>query len=165
MGLDISVYKPVPNYPGCSNYFNLNEDPCLKVFSSLAFDKPEEFYDLEKAASEAGLTLEDLSTIESLGEDGTFSIKTNKGLTLELKPDLTTVVSPHIAVEEVGYQRRGANKKFYEDMNLGLIPCLVLEGAILKDHWKKYFSDEDPDAFKNNIVRHFVEGSTFICYH
>lgn len=88
-----------------------------------------------------------------------------------------------IAVEEVGYQRKGANKKFYSD-GMWDSPC-VLTLETLKEHHEKYFSYPTPDDkggwgsgveydmeademkkyFQENIIDNFVEGETFVIYH
>ena len=73
--------------------------------------------------------------------------------------------------KEVGYQRKGANKQFYDDGKWD-DNTVVIDRKTLLDDWKKYFSDED-DAyygenakqhFKENIIDHFVEGETIVCY-
>lgn len=88
-----------------------------------------------------------------------------------------------IAVDEVGYQRKGANKQFYAD-GMWSSPC-VLKKEILLEHWEKYFSHSTPESpggwgssveytqedeimknnFKTNIIDKFIEGETFVIYH
>lgn len=73
--------------------------------------------------------------------------------------------------EELGYQRKGANAQFYNDGKWGG-NTVVVDKKTLIDDWNKYFSDEDDayygkDArqhFKENIIDHFVEGETVVCY-
>ncbi len=69
-----------------------------------------------------------------------------------------------IAYVEVGYQRKGANKQFYDDGKWGS-PC-VTDKKTLLEHWEKYFSDDEERKadFKRNIVDKFVEGVNFVCY-
>jgi hypothetical protein len=87
-----------------------------------------------------------------------------------------------ITCVEVGYQRKGANSKFYEDGMWGK-ECVV-DSKTLNDHWEKYFSAQTPDSpggwgsgveydmeddemrshFKENIIDNFVEGETFVIY-
>lgn len=73
--------------------------------------------------------------------------------------------------EEVGYQRKGANKRFYDDGKWDN-NTVVIDRETLLDDWEKYFSDED-DAyygknakqhFKENIIDKFVDGETIVCY-
>lgn len=47
--------------------------------------------------------------------------------------------------EEVGYQRKGANKRFYDDGKWDN-NTVVIDRETLLDDWEKYFSDED-DAY------------------
>jgi len=88
-----------------------------------------------------------------------------------------------IGFEEVGYQRKGANKKFYED-DMWDSPCVV-DSKTLNEHWEKYFSKQTPESkggwgsgveydkednemredFKRNIIDKFIEGETFVIYH
>lgn len=88
-----------------------------------------------------------------------------------------------ILCEEVGYQRKGANKKFYED-GMWDSPCVV-DLKTLNDHWERYFSHSTPESnggwgssveykqddgemkenFKRNIIDNFIEGETFVVYH
>jgi hypothetical protein len=84
-----------------------------------------------------------------------------------------------IAYEEVGYQRKGANKLFH-DNNIWDHPCIT-DLKTLKEHHEKYFSpitvrsvlfektfeskDINPLEFKHNIVDKFVEGEMFVIYH
>lgn len=88
-----------------------------------------------------------------------------------------------IACDEIGYQRKGANTKFYQD-GMWDSQC-VIDSKILNEHWEKYFSKQTPESpggwgsgvefvleddemknrFKENIVDKFVEGETFVIYH
>lgn len=88
-----------------------------------------------------------------------------------------------IAVKEVGYQRKGANKQFYED-GMWDSKCIT-NLSVLKEHHEKYFSKSTPESkggwgsgvefdladeemkkrFQENIVDKFVEGETFVIYH
>lgn len=73
--------------------------------------------------------------------------------------------------KEVGYQRKGANKQFYDDGKWD-DNTVVIDRKTLLDDWEKYFSDEN-DAyygenakqhFKENIIDNFVDGETIVCY-
>lgn len=98
-------------------------------------------------------------------------------------PPLISKFEKCISLEEVGYQRKGANSQFYED-GMWDYKCIT-ELSVLKEHWKKYFSKPTPDSeggwgsgveldlaakemkkrFKENIIDKFVEGETFVIYH
>jgi hypothetical protein len=107
-----------------------------------------------------------------------------KAISVSIKnPPLFSKTEKCIAIEEVGYQRKGANSQFYED-GMWSSKC-VTDLKTLKEHWKKYFSEQSPDSkggfgsgveykleneemkkrFKENIIDKFVEGETFVIYH
>lgn len=73
--------------------------------------------------------------------------------------------------EEVGWQRKGANGRFYKDGKWDK-NVIVTTHEMLTDDWVKYFSDEDDDYygkearahFKEHIIDNFVEGETFVWY-
>lgn len=100
-----------------------------------------------------------------------------------IDPPSISNIETCIGFEEVGYQRKGANKKFYED-GMWDSPCIV-DSKTLNEHWEKYFSHQTPESvggwgsgveyskedsqmredFKRNIIDKFVEGETFVIYH
>ncbi len=100
-----------------------------------------------------------------------------------IDPPTYKVIEKCIAFEEVGYQRKGANKKFYED-GMWDSPCII-DSKTLNEHWEKYFSRQTPESkggwgsgveynkedtemredFKRNIIDKFIEGETFVIYH
>lgn len=65
---------------------------------------------------------------------------------------------------EIGYQRKGANAKFYDDGMWDSVP--ILSKDVVVEHWKKYFSDDEYSVknFKEQIVDRFVDGETFLLY-
>lgn len=75
-----------------------------------------------------------------------------------LWPKIISKVDLCLAYKEIGYQRKGANKKFYED-NMWEGPTVVSLKTLL-EHKEKYFDEE----FQTNIVDKFVEGETFVVY-
>ena len=74
--------------------------------------------------------------------------------------------------EDIGWQRKGANRKFYED---GLWGSAVYTKDELIRHWNEYFSSADTygpceawvarQRFKENIVDKFIEGETIVDYN
>lgn len=82
-----------------------------------------------------------------------------------IEPEISKKIEKCICVEEVGYQRKGANQQFYDD-GMWDAPC-VLQKDVLYNHWYKYFSDTQSqmDDFQINIVDKFIEGETFVIYH
>lgn len=103
-----------------------------------------------------------------------------------------TEKQPHLICEEIGYQRKGANKSFYTD-GLWDEAVPVADLATLREHHAKYFSGEiiaapsggmcpedgepfgynveyahTPEEarknFQENIIDNFIEGQTFVMY-
>lgn len=192
MGLDISVMKPVnpegKDLDALKMYvFTLKDTPELEVFKDLVFEKENEYYDTERALTEAGYDPKNVDcTGTEFGEDTIFNFETKDGgVRFEIKnPPTLKVIERCVACEEVGYQRKGANKQFYED-DMWNSPC-VMDAKTLNEHWEKYFSFETPNSpgdgfgssveysmddterktrFKENIIDNFVEGETFVVYH
>jgi hypothetical protein len=190
MGLDITVYKPIKlkgdAFQETEDFFNIEENPELEsIFPDFIFEKENEYYDLESELKEQGYDPGDLSWRGTSFNDAviyTFSDK--DGNEVEIKVTKTIKkIDKCIAVEEVGYQRKGANKKFYED-GMWDSPCTV-DSETLDNHWKNYFSKQTPESkggwgsgveyvqddeemkrnFKENIIDKFVEGETFVIYH
>ena len=72
---------------------------------------------------------------------------------------------------EVGYQRKGANARFYEDGKWDDNTIVSTKKMLIED-WKKCFSDpkdpyygkESAIEFKTNIIDNFEEGKTFVWY-
>lgn len=97
-------------------------------------------------------------------------------------PSTYDKVEKCVICDEVGYQRKGANTKFYEEGMWG--GPMVVDSKTLNEHWNKYFSEQTPDSvggwgseteynlendemrnrFKENIIDKFVEGETFVVY-
>ena len=183
MGLDISVYKVADKET--DDFFVLNESPELEMFKDKAHFKENEYFDLEKAAEKEGYKLEDLiSEGAAFGEKTSFYFKTKSGKKVEfITPPTIKRKERVIYVEEAGYQRKGANKRFYEE-DMWNSPC-VTKLSVLKEHHEKYFSKNTPDSkggwgsgveyelsdeemkkrFQENIINKFEEGKTFVIYH
>ena len=61
--------------------------------------------------------------------------------------------------EEVGYQRKGLNGKFYDDYEEGKIGYYVWDKKELERYKQDYCdSDEAKDNFQHNIIDKFVDG-------
>jgi len=84
--------------------------------------------------------------------------------------DLATVptVKKYIKViyfDEVGYQRRGLNEKFYKDSQEGKIGYFVWTLAELERYKDEYCTtQEDKDRFQSNIIDEFVEGQDCVIF-
>lgn len=189
MGLDISVYKPLK--PGTFDpqdddldFFVLSDTPELSVFKEFLFERENEYFNLDKELKKLG---KDPNVVECLGtqygNEIIYYFREN-GVDFQIhNPSTFKKKEFCIAVEEVGYQRKGANKLFYEN-GMWDSPC-VTKMETLVEHWEKYFSYQTPNSeggwgsgveysqedeemknnFKVNIVDKFVDGETFVTYH
>lgn len=202
------------NIPDGYNIYVIDESPELVKFKRLSFNMKNEYYDLEKGFKQKGLNFKEWGNYwRSTGSrfkdpqlqkdwekraDGSFDGKDfnasdmvmvytfeKNGKRLEIvDPPKLSKTEKCILVKEVGYQRKGANKKFYEDEMWDSTKCVVNKKT-LTQHWKKYFSHQTPDSkggfgsgvehdvtnaemkrdFKKNIMDKFIEGKTFVIYH
>jgi hypothetical protein len=190
MGLDITVYRVVEatdeKVKSDDSYFYLEDFPELNQFKDLSRETSVEIYDYESAIKEKGYNLEDLEEDGyEIGDVVKFFFKVIKTGEVVTFTDIKTVPKKRnlLCVEEIGYQRKGANKKFYED-DMWESPC-ILDKKTLEEHGVKYFSEETPDSkggwgsgvefeledeerksrFKENIIDKFEEGKSFVIYH
>ena len=99
-----------------------------------------------------------------------------------IDPVTITKIDKCVSCIEVGYQRKGANKKFYEN-DIWSSPCIILKEELL-NHWENYFSYQTPESiggfgsgvehqldddemksnFKENIIDKFIKNETFVMY-
>lgn len=84
------------------------------------------------------------------------------------KPVAETV----IYYTEVGYQRRGVNKRFYDDCRLGIVKSMIWTKAELEDFMEKYCDDTpyydcsvtNRENFKTEILDKFEEGKSVVSF-
>lgn len=201
MGLDILVFKVViptdkldtiekvaafEAENECS-FHTLENCPAI-IGSKFEVEVPVEYIDFDPLFKKLGLNEDDYRCIASCcgcGRDR-FEFLPNS---ISMESDLKTIEENTIAFEEdvyptkivtekgffvgkeVGYQRKGANKQFYDDGKWD-DNTVVIDRKTLLDDWEKYFSDENDSYygkrakqhFKENIIDHFVEGETIACY-
>ncbi len=177
MGLDIVVHKIIPlgkrKPKDVENFIVLKDYPELQMFKNLAFNKVNEYHNLEKALSDKGYDINELQWEGSeYGETTVFIFKTKEGLEIKIEePPIIKKRELCLAYEEVGYQRKGANKQFFDD-GMWDAPAIT-DLKTLKEHWKKYFSDKTAyyggakthkAHFKKHIIDNFVEGETYVEY-
>lgn len=170
MGLDISVYR-IKNVP--RNHKDINIDDCLiideypelEVFTEKSFKRLEHFFDIERSLRKIGHKPEEVKWCLTIGMKMEFEhIKTGERIVVKkCATKLKSILCLYI--EEIGYQRKGANSQFYED-GIWDHPC-ILDLKKLNEHWVEYFSGEEEDRinFKKNIIDNFVEGETVVMYH
>ena len=74
---------------------------------------------------------------------------------------LKEVETKIIYTTEVGYQRKGLNKKFYDDYDEGKIFYYVWEKKELERYKQDYCTtDDDKENFQRNIIDEFIDGET-----
>lgn len=200
MGLDVCVHKFVKIPDDVNTEQELNEF-CEKngnlswetLEDGLPNDKkipreyvksiPIELDDWEATFTKLGLNFKDYAWVETglntvsfvHVNDGAPDYEAPESTYLVIKSeDILKKVEEHDVIiigEEVGYQRKGANKQFYDDGKWD-VDTWVFTKEELIEHWNKYFSDPN-DAyygkrarkeFKKNIIDHFEEGKTFVMY-
>lgn len=177
MGLDVVVKKVVPlgnrKPKDVESFLVLKDHPELQMFNKLAFNRINEYYDIEKALADKGL---DINELESdgceFGETVIFFFHTKEGKEITIEdPPIKKRKELCLTYEQVGYQRKGANEQFYVDDMWSAEAVTDLK--TLKEHWKKYFSDKTgyygsakshKEHFKKNIIDKFIEGETFVLY-
>lgn len=164
MGLDICLYKIQPlagrdpekireeEYANTTNlhvhYIDESQTEFMEFFKDFVFESKEPIYDLEGLLAEQGYTWEDIDRRDddySYRDDGfhpgdfQFIMKDGKVLTFN---NARTILAPYkgCVCEEVGYQRKGANRAFYADDMWDSADVFKME--TLLEHWEKYFSGE-----------------------
>jgi hypothetical protein len=201
MGLDVCVHEFVkfPDY--VNTEIDLNEfcektgfyfitldsntpfDERLKTFCSQYIKKiPLANEDWAATFASRGLKYEEWAWVETTLDDYAFAYA--KDCNPEEAPENTWLRIKHEDVikktelfdviligTEVGYQRKGANKQFYDDGKWDVDTWVITKEELIND-WNKYFSDPDNEyygakarsEFKKNIIDHFEEGKTFVIY-
>jgi len=183
MGLDIDVLKPIKlskeeqdKFFESGNYLEVDDiKDKLLIFSDFFFKKTQEYLNFEQTFKNLGITekcnghgfkreVEDdenssMGVIFFLeGEKKTRFIKLEDIVRFDKEVTM-------IHYESVGYQRKGANKLFYDNKEWDEGGCITTLEK-LNEHWDKYFSsdNEDRNNFKRNIINKFIEGETFVIY-
>lgn len=214
MGLDISVMQPVEPtaenikasedwQTGIYEYIISNDEGSseLAVFTDFLFKKTIVYNDFEATFKALGFDLDKYNLVsygayrldeekddsdDNLCVAYKFRLIDGEDEIRLIESDIKTFEKERdcLLVTEVGYQRKGANQKFYEDGMWGGSPC-VLDKATLNEHLEKYFSAPTPESkggwgsgteivrtademrenFQRNIIDKFVEGKTFVIYH
>lgn len=216
MGLDIYVIKPCPIEEADKDqfddfgYHNTNNPKIIKSFPQFVQEIPVECDDwaaIGHPEFETGEYWEDHSFIGSsdrfiVFEDpgrryGSGYFDPSEELLEELKDKIVLTVATDdipsrlttvkiVPYKEIGYQRKGANQKFYEDGKWDdPEKCIVTTQSELDHDIQEYFSSEAPESpggwgsfteytgipddkrkkdFMENIASHFIEGETVVAY-
>ena len=143
--------------------FNDYEETCAEI---------GRWYDFRKKSAKRTGNEELAINLHRILGDGTQS---DDDTTVRINNDEIVEKIEPVAVwaygREVGYQRKGANNRFYRDGKWDSNTIVSTKKMLLED-WKKYFSSKrDPmyganarQEFKKNIIDNFVPGKTFVCY-
>ena len=168
----------------------------------------QDWYDWEKFKEETGIDINECDVhYKSFGQNGSFMMVSLKGVELPkwnkgegwkcwdefeeeenkfmIKIDLDKVPTYKkeikvIYIDEIGYQRKGLNGKFYDDYEDGKIGYFVWSLDELK-RYKDEYCDEPyeyqypngkmsgemiypKDNFQNNIIDHFIEGEDVVTF-
>ncbi len=89
----------------------------------------------------------------------TYKIKINLDEVPILKKDCQVLYK-----EEVGYQRRGLNGKFYKDYDDEKIGYFVWTKAELERYKEDYCEEDMKEYFQKNIIDNFVEGECCVTF-
>lgn len=173
MGLDITIYKPLPyinlniSEIDPNDYIVLDEKEDMSFFEEYIFEKENLYYDIEKAILDSGNNPDEVTNLSQQYNGIIFLcfFTTKNGFEISVTPETFSVIEKCIIPQEIGYQRKGANKKFYDD---GIWDSnIITSEKILIEHWDLYFSKdkESKENFRKNILDKFVEGQTFVIYH
>lgn len=200
MGLDIMVRKIVrkkgtekTKAKKEGHYFRLIDEDSGKYENNFPeWTKPfidevtESWYDWEKYKEETGIDVLKMTWYgESYGPDGCFMILKNPEDNKEFTIDLEKVPNKKVKIkvifyEEVGYQRKGLNSKFYGDYEEGKIGYYVWDLKELKRYKKDYcdrqhrhiypngtksdYIDTPKKNFQYNIIDKFVQDECVVCF-
>lgn len=202
MGLDIYVCKPIQatneliiaeaseDLPDNLQGYSIHTHPLLNRWKQFSFKKSIEYINFEESFQQLGKNFYDYEWTMSDEKGIHFQLKTNKSKLVICWDKAITFLQEEdiLIVEEVGWQRKGANSLFYEKNEKTGISMWDSEPVITKDlllnHWEKYFSYRTPDSpggfgsgvefnqadsemkqnFKENIIDKFIEGDNFVIY-
>lgn len=173
MGLDITVHKlhKVTEVDMRKlNYFRLEDEKGNAFYNyrykfpkwalNFIVNKAMEFHDWDKYRIESGIDINSVKIME---------IDLNKGLVIgkdaQNKPiNISLDTVPRIIVEipiigynEIGYQRKDLNGKFYQDYDCGRIGYFVWTKKELLEYKRDYCTTlEDKKEFQRNIIDNFI---------
>ena len=205
MGLDISVYKIKKSKTGKVNkddeFFRLTDDnaeycnPHPAWTKEFEVDYEQSYYDWDKFKEETGIDVNEYKWAGSCyDERGCFLYLNPKNMDEndqdyeglgKIKIDLEKVPEKKKNIKvllrnEVGYQRKGLNGKFYEDYEAGKIGYFVWTKAEL-ERYKDEYCDEPyeyiypngkksgdmvypKENFQKNIINKFTEGEDCVTF-
>ena len=177
MGLDITVHR-ICKYDKetVDSYFFLDEKKEKFPLWVYDFESEKEctYYDWDKYKEQTGIDVKKLYwQSEEYSDKGAFLylrytrdplseniIKIN----LDEVPTYTKM-DKIVGYNEVGYQRKGLNSKFYEDYRKGINKYFVFDKYTLERYKRDYCDTEEKKAdFQCNIIDVFQEGKDVVSF-
>lgn len=191
MGLDITVYRVKNEEKTKARKWDDYMHKTEKTPSWVPiFKKQIQYYDWDKFKEERGIDIDEYEFLNSeFSDKGDFLRVYPKSVTLPewdgkedykvfkarrdpliLEIDLNEVplipkYDDIFYVEEIGYQRGGLNRKFYEDSDNGDFESYIWEMKDLqycKEHYCN--TEEDKNNFQKNIIDNFTEGECLVSF-
>lgn len=189
MGLDISVCKlkkKENEINESDNFFRMVNDNydfsdrnfpqwTKKFFTSYK----QEMYDWEKYKEQTGIDVPAMVWCSTeYGEKCIMTLESNDEEKKRIEIDLDEVPTYFkdiqiVPYEEVGYQRKGLNSKFYEDYDNGKIGYFVWSKKELERYKEEYCDEKSPYGddyespktnFQHNIIDKFTEGEDCVIF-
>ena len=191
MGLDIYVYrlkKATDADKENHNYMRLIDEETGE-YSDCGFpdwalklktEHTEQWYDWDLYKKQTGINVKDLELV-AFGENSNgvcvFTYKDKNGNEIEIPEVSVSLYDKKIFIigeEEVGYQRKGFNNKFYEDYEAGKIGYYIWSKKELERYKEDYCEDvitfpngdtlDLKKYFQEHIIDKFVEGECYACF-
>ena len=177
MGLDISTFKLSDVDDGdvkTLDYFTLTEKD-KELFekagmSEYVFKRTEEFIDIEKyltTVAVPGSNIDDwewrMSYPSEYEDDRFFKfIYSPSQRRYEVRASLCDTYTKELDViyqgDDVGYQRKGMNVKFYQDFENGIANYFVVSKKELERYRDEYVDEAYIEHFQEEIINPFIEG-------
>lgn len=162
MGLDITVHKftseKTERFITLSNRDSWENTPVKHLITK----KTQRYFDLEKILKKKGYSPEECHCyVMSCDGWGFDVIKTGERIFITYEEALSTAYDYEddiLYYEEIGYQRKGLNDKFYEDYRNGKISYWVWTKAELERYLQEYVEPDMKEHFQEYIINPFVEG-------
>lgn len=190
MGLDISVYRlhtkeeaKKRKKTDYDRFFTLSKES-VEYFKAHGIGqyickKKNVYYDFDKYFKDHGMNMSDYHwcMTDFTDDDIRWTFRRNDNDEEELVflgKDCPTYAKFDNCVyygEEVGYQRKGFNGKFYEDYRSGKIGYFVADKKELERYRDEYSQDWEGDEpgtmkkhFQENIIDKYVDGETVVTF-
>lgn len=190
MGLDIYVFrlrKATDADKNNKNYIRLTDnngeyndrgfpDWALK----LKTDHIEQWYYWDLYEKQTGINVKDLEWVSfGANQDGicVWKYDDKNGNVIEIPEASVPLYDKKVFIigeEEIGYQRKGFNDKFYEDYRAGKIGYYVWSKKELERYKEDYCEDivtypngdtfDYKKYFQEHIIDKFVEGECYACF-